>query len=110
MPVLHCDKCRNPIDQPDSNGIVLSIKDNSGVYHNECWGLPSRATEGAWRSIETAPRDGTTVILGNANGNIVLARNWGGASWMTTYGNRAPICTHWQPLPAPPATPPHKDG
>lgn len=67
-----------------------------------------------WRAIETAPKDGTEIILGGCtNGASVRVGHWGptrylgrrqgydrgwtsGASW----GFKP---THWMPLPNPPS-------
>lgn len=72
-----------------------------------------------WRSIETAPKDGTRVLLfspsyeGNDGGDMVIAR-WvpprgsgqcGDFVWeiVLDAGTMAEsIPTHWMPLPAPP--------
>jgi len=59
--------------------------------------------EERWLAIETAPKDGTLVWIGRADGYMVLARNWGGA-WFRDSGTYAGECTHWMPfhMPAPP--------
>ena len=59
-----------------------------------------------WQPIETAPRDGTVVILFNADQRLVDAGHWTpyehcfevslGDWWYT--GD----CTHWMPLPPAP--------
>lgn len=65
-----------------------------------------------WQPIETAPRDGTRVILG-ANGvswygyyldNSKSRAPWSG--WRVPSMEPDPGCqpTHWQPLPDPPKT------
>ena len=59
-----------------------------------------------WRPIETAPKDGTHVLVADASGWVQQC--WFDGVW--TYGegptdfmneDRDPV-THWQPLPAPP--------
>lgn len=75
-----------------------------------------------WRPIETAPRDGTPVLLGGgrdceaeyarSDAEVTLARAparamWNGTLWVMCW-NEAGYClvayenpTHWMPLPAP---------
>ena len=66
-----------------------------------------------WLPIDSAPKDGTTIILGTASGHVAFgkwldnsrtAHPWQG--WSTNIGPfgenaRYPI-THWMPLPDPP--------
>lgn len=55
-----------------------------------------------WRSMESAPKDGTTVLLANG---IHVCSGWydaTGAQWVASYGRTFP--THWMPLPSPPET------
>lgn len=72
-----------------------------------------------WQPIETAPKDGTRVIVGHPEMTSTVSR-WGGWSelradgsldnrhlgWTNTaamgLGLLKPQPTHWQPLPAPP--------
>ena len=49
----------------------------------------------AWRPIETAPKDGTTVLVRDANGRVSSAE----AGWP---GNRWRQATHWMPRPPEP--------
>jgi hypothetical protein len=72
----------------------------------------------AWQPIETAPRDGSEIILGSAYGGVFagfwsdVPNYWGNFGWFEE-SDRA-VCdatrkpykpTHWQPLPAPPEEP-----
>jgi hypothetical protein len=75
----------------------------------------AKAREDAWQPIETAPRDGTHVVvharLGH-NGKVRRSRrgcfvnvahfepSWG---WLTSPSDYQIKPTHWRPLPAPPA-------
>lgn len=67
-----------------------------------------------WQPIESAPRDGTWIVL--TDGTSVSTGYWGGTcfgggpmAWLV-YGHRSDYeevdldgtPTHWQPLPAPP--------
>lgn len=67
----------------------------------------------AWQSIETAPKDGTTVLahfpqrigyVGRQDVVPVLWSGWGGGTWQnaTTGHNISAVPTHWMPVPDPP--------
>lgn len=56
-----------------------------------------------WQPIETAPRDGTSVLLLGRSGRHadgVIEPN-GNGEWVWPYVMAEP--THWMPLPAPPS-------
>lgn len=62
-----------------------------------------------WRPIETAPKNGTPVLLGWLSSRFVTSGLWVTRSdddprWLTVHGpysgSAAP--THWMPLPEPP--------
>jgi hypothetical protein len=58
-----------------------------------------------WRPIDSAPRDGTYVLVTKAgsNGSPIVARydfQWG---WLTLPGKYAAEPTHYMPLPPAPA-------
>jgi hypothetical protein len=64
---------------------------------------------GEWLPIETAPRDGTSILLCYADNEQIVA-SFGGADdcpmWLAdTAGifDKPGLFTHWMPLPAPPA-------
>lgn len=64
-----------------------------------------------WRPIDTAPKDGSHVMLGDAPEQYVCEgyyeedgdRGWYMANthWTDAYDGRV-YPTHWQPLPSPP--------
>ena len=61
-----------------------------------------------WQPIETAPRDGTYILLfgrhSRRGGLIQITARWGGGDWESAddgYGAYI-IPTHWMPLPDPP--------
>ena len=59
-----------------------------------------------WQPIETAPTDGTLILVYISGKGIVMAEKngaWGWRSYPGRYSMAMPP-THWQPLPAPPAT------
>ena len=70
-----------------------------------------------WQDIESAPRDGTRVLLGQFNDKRDfygrMAVDWwrteGGSHSYTGFGQFNKTywpATHWMPLPAPPPSPP----
>lgn len=70
-----------------------------------------------WLPIETAPRDGGRRILGYFPDQpewyqySVICWSQGHSNWWACSVSGSGVCdtgqpTHWQPLPAPPATPP----
>jgi hypothetical protein len=72
---------------------------------------------GAWRPIETAPKDGTAVILCGRYNDVSIAAWHGNGWWIEADGRRAiesqsdfgtgymtfDLPTHWMPVPTPPA-------
>lgn len=63
------------------------------------------ATE--WRPIETAPMDGTRVLVADEDvGWMAVARNWpcNGGAWIedAASGMKLNPPSHWMPLPLPP--------
>jgi hypothetical protein len=65
---------------------------------------PSPVPADGWRTIETAPKDGTDVLLGGPGKRRV--GRWMGRSWVVHETSDARWvmegATHWQPLPPPP--------
>lgn len=67
---------------------------------------------GEWQPIETAPKDGTTVLLLILG--VVIEGSWGrnaclfwDVAWLPSHGcgcctHPNPEPTHWMPLPPPP--------
>ena len=61
----------------------------------------------AWQLIETAPRDGTSVLLfmPRQSGDFIATGEWSSAhgGWVETWGHRSwGQPTHWMPEPEPP--------
>ena len=58
---------------------------------------------GDWQPIETAPKDGTRILLWIEPTKIWMPYSWNGTRWM---GDDYPLnmawATHWMPLPPPP--------
>jgi hypothetical protein len=62
------------------------------------------APSDAWQPIETAPRDGTRVLLARAGIEAQHTAFWSEGVWRCgnqQYFNKP---THWRPLPPPPQT------
>jgi hypothetical protein len=61
-----------------------------------------------WQPIETAPKDGTEILIRGHRGAVFIAK-WHtdrfGASAFCEHMNDAPVVspTHWMPLPDPPS-------
>lgn len=65
----------------------------------------------SWQPIETAPRDGTRVLLAKRNEVLGIGDFWGADraegttdAWFVHNGAEIAEPTHWQPLPEPPLT------
>jgi len=55
-----------------------------------------------WQPIETAPKDGTEIIVGESGTADVELCRWYDGEWVDrTYDPFADV-THWMPLPKPP--------
>jgi hypothetical protein len=88
--------------------------------------LAKLRAEAEWRPIESAPRDGTAILLWDASKNVVVSGCWhnepehdspingyepGWAWWVSDEdtvmwdGGPDDIPTHWLPLPSPPKDP-----
>lgn len=85
----------------------------------DAWRAALAAAEAAmWRPIETAPRDGTHVLVVNRlNPNIPPAPvHWFDGAWSLSANQKAEYSdwvwgqpTHWRPLPTPPAASPGRE-
>lgn len=67
-------------------------------------------SEQVWQPIETAPKDGTSILVA-APGGVVTEASWSSRDngWFDAYGLREDPWegnklhpTHWMPLPEPP--------
>lgn len=74
----------------------------------EC-GSPNHGAFSQWQPIETAPRDGSFVLVCQSRNGIIRTAHWADTwdHWAIASGAMSYISgvTHWMPLPAPPATP-----
>jgi len=57
-----------------------------------------------WQPMNTAPRDGTRILLAISGVDRAVLAYWNGAEWLTLDGHewKGRTTTRWMPLPAPP--------
>lgn len=57
-----------------------------------------------WRSLETAPEDGSSILATNADNGFMAVVFWDEEMWLTADGTgyHPSIFTHWMPPPAAP--------
>ena len=117
---------QEPMAWMDKDGDVLSasVVSGKGLRNIPLYTTPpQRKPLTGWQPIETAPRDGTEILM--TNGVDVSSGQWfsayGGtcdqtgtpngddrdAEWMDWSGGMQPDPTHWMPLPPPPIEPAH---
>lgn len=78
------------------------FKDELVGEHSE---MKERLAKFEWRPIETAPKDGTKLLLwaGNAVVGQWYAKVVGTPVWSVSWNGDEFEPTHWMPLPEPPA-------
>jgi hypothetical protein len=63
-----------------------------------------------WQPIDTAPKDGTTILGWECDEILLVAYcvddKWIWMNFMSDHTSWSPNPTHWMPLPAPPASGP----
>ena len=112
---------QEPVAWMDKDGNVLSasIVDGKGLRNIPLYTTPPKLKPlTGWQPIETAPRDGTEILM--TNGVNVSSGQWfseyGGTydqegapngdgcddGWSDWSGGMQPDPTHWMPLPPPP--------
>lgn len=70
--------------------------------------LPTTGDGGGWRSMDSAPKDGTSILVySRPYARIVMARwsTWSGGAYWMQFGSGEVFPTHWMPLPRPPVEP-----
>lgn len=63
--------------------------------------------DGGWQPIETAPKDGTWILIWGeqwSGAPIPDVGHWDDDDWRDDEHTVLAFATHWQPLPAPPTT------
>lgn len=97
---ISCTKCQA------SSNVEFEFKENFVSNWNRR--TTRRRVMAEWQPIETAPRNGTPVLLWKASTreHYVAAKlnSANGPGWCTPDGFEIFRATHWQPLPEPPAT------
>lgn len=79
-----------------------SDRDESMEYHLDRALQALSAPRVQWQPIDTAPTDGTNVLVLLKSGSVMQAEFWD--FWMPVYFSATKIePTHWMPLPPPPA-------
>lgn len=59
-----------------------------------------------WQPIETAPKDGTLVLVADDDGpEWSMPAQWCRSLWVNTARGIVPDPTHWMPIPSPPEKP-----
>ncbi len=105
---------RKHIEAIEAAASALSTQDDRVIFgHDDLLALISTALaaadESPWRSMESAPRDGTHILLcegGNVSeggwltGAMMGAEDESCAGWWSVNGVDNP--THWMPMPAAP--------
>ena len=99
----------------DLNAVLEAAEFESGAYPFELLqkikaALESKAVPDGWQPIETAPKDGTMVLLYgepyNSAGEKIYVGQWDKDSFCFWFDccSYGPECkaTHWMPLPPPP--------
>jgi len=93
-----------------ANNIAKRVEKNYGttVMYDASWivedELKALQPEQKWQTIDTAPRDGTPVILLYRDGNKVSVGWWSGneqIGWGNNFANNMNV-SHFIPLPEPP--------
>lgn len=72
------------------------VKEIRAAIHAEVERLV--AEERGWRSIETAPKDGTEILIANA-GWLVEFVTWTDGCWRDRMHEKLRNATHWMPCP-----------
>jgi hypothetical protein len=109
----------------DAAGLLALAKEKSGIFQRGPWSRIAAALEApavdGWQPIETAPKDGTSILVYGLPSRHPHLQSWfeaptrivaqwdqideafciAGGDWC---GPFVPA-THWMPLPAPPVSP-----
>ena len=104
-------------DEYDISDVMAALHDNYAPETNDITQLSTlysnaiaraeKAEEAlrvaGWQTIETAPKDGSDVLLSAANWHgDVLVGCWSFNGWRDRYDADELAPTHWMPLPPPP--------
>ena len=113
---VHAGEIRRRLDQQPYSAIGLPHSFGLGLVQ-VLREAASRLAEGtrpaqAWQPIESAPKDGTVILLWDAEFTGVRVARWHstlpyvnlaeGGYWQSAHSYHGVKATHWMPLPAPP--------
>ena len=96
---------RNIMDDPVACDAIKTLVEGgyTGDDVMKAWRGVRIVSDLRWRDIETAPKDGTPVIIGKGHdGKITGVRLgvWNGLGWYEVYsGAGINYATHWMPCP-----------
>lgn len=88
--------------------ILLGRRDHWAEIQVACMAIQADRQRDQWQPIETAPQNGTRIILmwepfGGVSEHVELGRWSERSGWVNTYGHAfTGYPTHWMPLPAAP--------
>lgn len=104
-------KCREAFDKwAVSPQIDACVSNQDWLTWQAAWS----AAQPQWLPIDTAPKDGTTIlgVCEGETGSFIMAVWWQESVWFTGWvsgGHRSDyedrFVTHWMPLPTPPTQP-----
>jgi hypothetical protein len=103
------ERLRNSTAGPHGKGRIWTIAHDADGFDLLCAAdeITRLRAATAWQKIETAPRDGTTVLLWLVDGQMMIDGEYAiqgfhsARAWRTEFHVTAEP-THWQPLPTPP--------
>jgi hypothetical protein len=117
-PVAWMIDCIDPDTQIEYTSVTLD-PGSATPQHTPLYAAlstPTRQAGDGWRGIESAPRDGSVLLVTTGNRDVRTAR-WSlhKRSWLVAYDKHAVFAncvqpTHWQPLPAAPQAQPPQGG
>lgn len=106
LPCPFCEGEAAPLDENDHTSCTNIACGSTDYMHVDAW----NGRVGAWRPIETAPLDGTSILVAlhewndPANKYVFEVVAWDGGCWSSeAYPIYPP--THWMPIPPGPRSP-----
>jgi len=84
------------------NAADLTFDKMRSLFYDAFAALAINASKPQWRPIETAPRDGTQVIVCRNDGGYIGGAHFVADNWWALEKESHCNPTHWQPLPEPP--------
>jgi len=88
-----CDICGGDIWKPDTRCLDCAMTKREETQMSK------------WQPIETAPKDGSRIIIAIKGCSLSLCAEWSGESWTTIMAGNdwsGRKVRYWQPLPTPP--------